>query len=89
LSLEGILSEIDAEIARLQQARQLLSGTPVKRGPGRPRILKGTVKPAPKKKRGRMSAEGRARIAAAQKARWAKVKKATGKPAGQKAEAAK
>lgn len=31
--------------------------------------------PAPKKKKSKMSAAGRARIAAAQKARWAKVKR--------------
>ncbi len=33
-------------------------------------------KAAPKKQKHRMSAEGRARIAAAQRARWAKTKKA-------------
>ncbi len=40
----------------------------IKRGPGRPA---GTVR---KKKKRTMSAEARARIAAAQKARWAKVR---------------
>jgi len=76
MSISTLLSQIDAEIARLQQARALLSGTtaPKKRGrkPG------ATVKAAPAKKAKKrtMSAEGRARIAAAQKARWAAQKKA-------------
>jgi len=74
LSLTVILSEIDAEISRLEQVKQLLSDTPAKRGPGRP-DTKGLVA-APKKKRPPMSAAARAKIAAAQKARWAKSKKA-------------
>jgi hypothetical protein len=67
-----ILTAIDEEIARLQQAKSLLTGTTTKRSPGRPPA---TAASAPTKKR-TMSAAGRARIAAAQKARWAKVKKA-------------
>ncbi len=64
MNLTDLLSSIDSEIARLQEARALLavqdrhSATPTK------------------KKRSVMSAEGRARIAAAQKARWAKLKAA-------------
>jgi hypothetical protein len=65
-----ILAELDAEISRLQQAKAILAGTAVKRGPGRPAVS-GTVKR-------QLSSEARARIAAAQKARWAKAKK-TGK----------
>jgi hypothetical protein len=66
-----IIHTIDAEIARLEKARELLNGhvsTPAKRG--RPVSLKPVAKP----QRRKMSAEGRARIAAAQKARWAKAK---------------
>jgi hypothetical protein len=84
MNIEVIIAEIDFEIGRLQQAKALLSSTEVKksvgRRPGRPkksaiskRIL--AVKPA----RHKMSAEGKARIAAAQKARWAKSKKAAKK----------
>jgi len=74
MSLEGILNEIDAEIDRLQQAKRLLSGTAIlKRGPGRPRGA------SPKPKRRVLSAAARAKIAAAQKARWAKARKATAK----------
>jgi len=81
VTLDGILSEIDAEIARLEQAKQLLTETTIKRGPGRPRLGSAST-PAPKKKaRRKLSAAGRARIAAAQKARWAKLRKGAGKSA--------
>jgi hypothetical protein len=60
-----IVKEIDAEIARLQQVRALLSGGQT--GNGRVAARPG--------KKGTMSAEGRARIAAAQKKRWAKLRK--------------
>jgi hypothetical protein len=66
-----IIEQIDAEIKRLQQAKSLLVGATTKRGPGRPAK---TSVAAPKKRQ--MSPEGRARIAAAQKARWVKAKKA-------------
>jgi hypothetical protein len=56
-----LLSSIDSEIARLRQARALLAG----QDGHTPR----TIKPA--KKRRTMSAEARARIGAATKARWA------------------
>ena len=69
-----IIQTIDAEIARLEKARALLNGhvsTPAKRG--RRATAKAVI--AAGKPRRKMSAEGRARIAAAQKARWAKAKK--------------
>jgi hypothetical protein len=84
MNTEEIIKHIDGEISKLQQAKGLLLGTdsPIKRSPGRPkkkatvaRIL--AVKPA----KGVMSAEGKAKIAAAQKARWAKVRKAAKAPA--------
>jgi hypothetical protein len=65
-----VVQSINAEIARLEKVRALLNGhvsTPAKRG--RPSGLTVTAKP-----RRQMSAEGRARIVAAQKARWAKSK---------------
>ena len=65
-----LLSAIDSEIATLRQARALLAGD----GYSTPRMASG-----PKKKRHTMSAEGRARIAAAQRARWAMQKKAAKK----------
>ena len=83
MNIEDILSEIDAEISRLQQAKVLLGegGSPVtvsKKRRGRPPLSASQhVVARPKTKRRMMSAEGRAKIAAAQKARWAKSKKAT------------
>jgi hypothetical protein len=73
-----IIALIDTEIARLQQIRALIAGTaPIKRGPGRPR--KASTATVPTKKKRRLTPEGRARIAAAVKARWAKQKKAAAK----------
>jgi len=75
ISVMPTLTElIDAEIARLQRARTLIAGTG-KRGPGRPpKSVEALVAAKPKKKRN-LSPEGRARIAAAVKARWAAQKK--------------
>ena len=73
MSVDSIIAEIDLEIARLQQAQQLLSGTVNRKGPGRPRGT--TARPASKSKR-TLSPAARAKIAAAQKARWAKARKA-------------
>jgi hypothetical protein len=67
-----ILQTIDAEIARLERARDLLNGHTVQVKRGRPVSSSATTTTEPRRK---MSLEGRARIAAAQKARWAKTKK--------------
>jgi hypothetical protein len=67
MNLTELLSSIDSEIARLQQARALLAGQDghsAARGP------------KPTNKHHTMSADGRARIAAAQRKRWAKLKAA-------------
>jgi hypothetical protein len=80
--MENVIREIDAQIARLQQARAALTGMPStsgRRGPGRPKATTVSVSASAAPKNGRrkrrgMSPEGRARIAAAQKARWAKIK---------------
>jgi len=69
MNLTELLSSIDSEIARLEQARALLAGQD-----------RHSATPT-KKKRSVMSAEGRARIAAAQRARWAKRKMAAKKAA--------
>lgn len=70
METSAILAAIDAEIQRLQYVRSLLSGdTVARRGPGRP---KGSSTPP---KRHQLSPEARAKIAAAQRARWAKAKK--------------
>ena len=84
-----IIRQIDVEISHLRQAKELLSETDssvVKRKPGRPsgsRVVKSLPVALPSKAitqpRRKMSAAGRARIAAAMKARWAKVRRAAKK----------
>lgn len=69
---EQYLTHIDAEIVRLQQLRTQVAGA----------VEGDKAIAAPKKARKGMSAEGRRRVAEAQKARWAKLKKKPGpKPA--------
>jgi hypothetical protein len=78
----NIIQEIDSEISRLEQAKAILSGTVVKRSPGRPKRPQSVIKTAAAEPIKRvMSAEGKARIAAAQKLRWAKSKRADRKAA--------
>ena len=90
MPMMNILSEIDAEISRLQQVKELLSGTDsgvVKRRPGRPvgsgaakRVSPAALLPsANTQPRRKMSAAGRARIAAAMKSHWAKRRTASKK----------
>ena len=77
MALEDVISQIDAEIAKLQQARALLAGSPdaLKPGRGRPKGSKNVAeKPAPtpaKKTKRQLSPEGRKAIADAMKKRWA------------------
>jgi hypothetical protein len=78
-----IIEFVDSEIARLEQVKVLLNGDGTQTGKrGRPKSKPAAAhsfdhgqNAAPAKKRRKMSAEGRARIAAAQKARWAKAKR--------------
>ncbi len=72
MAIENIMAELDREIARLQEARALLSGSNghalangvgIKRKPGRP---KGS---------GKLSPQGRRRIAEAMRRSWAERKK--------------
>lgn len=77
MNLETILAEIDAEIARLQSAKALLSSvaSPTIRKRGRPASVN-TDTPLPAKPgRRTMSAEARERIRQAQLKRWAATKK--------------
>jgi len=78
MSMDTLIAAIDAEIARLQQARGLLAEDSVAVAKKRGR----TTKPVPatkvaaepvKSAKRNISAEGRARSTAAVKARWAKV----------------
>ena len=75
MNIQDIVSQIDEQIAQLTKAKEALTGIKTKKGPGRPRLTAApTASPTKKKAKRKMSAEGKARIAAAQKARWAKVK---------------
>jgi hypothetical protein len=66
MNTSKLITAIDAEISRLQQARALLAGN----------YRTGVVI---RKRKNTVSAEGRARIIAAQKKRWAQQKKAASK----------
>jgi hypothetical protein len=93
MDLHGIVGQIDAEIARLQQAKTILSGVAArgsrianagtiagaKRKPGRP-AKTASVSVAASPKRRAISAEAKERMRQAQIKRWAAAKKAT-KPA--------
>lgn len=78
MSIDSILAEIDSEIARLTQARALLSST----GSSSTGVAGAKAKDAPvkakKRKKRVLSAEARKRIADAQRKRWA-AHKAKGK----------
>jgi len=79
MSTKQLLTEIDRGINALQKARVLC----LKSEAVAPKAKKAKVTKAPAKKaaRGGMSDEGRAKIAAAQQKRWAKVKRAKNKAA--------
>jgi hypothetical protein len=82
MNTEQIISEIDLEISKLQQAKALLIGaTSVSsKGRGRPKKSGTVVAPATKKSsRKPLSVEAKARIATAQKKRWAAAKKTAAK----------
>ena len=84
MSITSLISGIDSEISRLQEARALLAGTssPIAKKRGRPAgAVKAVAKPAKaaKKAKRTLTPEGRARISAAAKARWAAKKKAAKK----------
>ena len=74
MEISKIVEELDAEIGRLTQVRNLLAGGNGDNVPS----LDVTRKPGKKRT---LSAEARERIAAAQRARWAKKKKAAKKAA--------
>lgn len=83
MEVSRIIAEIDAQISRLQQARELLSGNLAtgSKGPGRPRGSKNAKTAAKTTAPGkrRLSPEGRKRIAEAMKRRWAERRKLAAK----------
>jgi hypothetical protein len=68
MDTKALVAELDAEIDRLKEVKALLAGQTTSPRRGRPPATKS-------KSRRTMSPEGRARIVAAQKARWANAKK--------------
>ena len=76
--LEKIAAEIDAEIARLQTVKRLLSPPSVskKRGAGGPATTESALAPEKSRKRRRMSRAAREKIRQAQLKRWAAKKSA-------------
>lgn len=76
MGVSEILSQIDHEIAQLQQARALLSGTAAKSGKVASAPV--AIKASKRKKKRNLTPEGRKRIAEAVKRRWAEQKKAAG-----------
>ncbi len=70
MQVSQILTEIDNEIARLQEARNLLAGEGTGHGTRGPRKVEGRTGP-----RRKLTAEGRHKISEAMKRRWAERKK--------------
>jgi endonuclease/exonuclease/phosphatase (EEP) superfamily protein YafD len=66
-----LIAAIDAEISRLQQVKLLLSGN-ARTSHSKLPVAAGAAKPT---KRRKLSAAARAKIAAAQRERWAKFRK--------------
>ena len=85
MEVSRIIAEIDAQISKLQQARELLAGTGARasKGPGRPKGSKNVkaATPAAKPRKRKLSPEGRKRIADAMKRRWAERRKLASKAA--------
>ena len=72
MSIESIVAEIDAEIARLNQVRSLLAGTrTISTSVPKNKSSKASAKT---KKKRVLSADARKRIADAQRKRWAAQK---------------
>jgi hypothetical protein len=68
-----IVRELDAEIARLTSARNLLAGTSNTQATTRVRVA--PARPAKAKPGGRLSVAGRKRLSELMKKRWAERKK--------------
>ena len=82
MDITNIIEQIDAQISKLQTAKALLTGAVAKNGPGRPKKSVSVSIPAePKSAKRVLSAEAKENIAAAQKKRWAKVRRASKKAA--------
>ena len=89
MAMTDVIAQIDAEIAKLQQAKALLGGAMaavVKSGRGRPKgsknaapVVKAAAKKTAVKAKRKLSPEGRKAIADAMKRRWAERRKQAAK----------
>ena len=89
MAMTDVIAQIDAEIAKLQQAKALLGGAmsaAVKSGRGRPKgsknsapAVKAAAKKTAVKAKRKLSPEGRKAIADAMKRRWAERRKQAAK----------
>ena len=81
MTIDEIVSQIDTEISKLQQARAMLSAVPApasapaKKPVGHPKGINSTPPAKVAVKKRVMSDDARARIIAGQKKRWATAKK--------------
>ena len=71
MNTSTLIAELDKQIARLREARNLLAGAESAKRRGRP-----PVKAKATRKKRVLSPEARAKMAAAQKRRWAAYRKA-------------
>jgi hypothetical protein len=74
VNTQEIITALDADIARLQHARSLITASTEPKRRGRPAKSAPSTVPAPKKRK--LSTEARKKIAAAQKKRWARQRAA-------------
>jgi hypothetical protein len=81
LDTSKIIQQIDSQILKLQAAKALLTSAVTKSGPGRPKKSASVVAPEKKSAKRVPSAEAKEKMAAAQKKRWAKVRRAAKKAA--------
>jgi hypothetical protein len=81
MQVSQILVEIDQEITRLTEVRNLLSGGTRNGARGKASASGGDVGNERPRRKNRLSAEARARIAAAQRKRWAAQRQAAKKAA--------
>jgi hypothetical protein len=81
MQLSKILAEIDLEISRLEQARNILAGesSPAVKGPRKASAALSSDGIVKRKKKRNLSPEGRKRIAEAVRRRWELQKKAAAK----------
>ena len=77
MNITQLIAAIDAEIERLARVKKILSDSSGTMQNRRGRPKKVAVLAATSKPKRRLSTEARAKIAAAQKVRWAKARKGT------------